>query len=89
MVASLHCSACFKAVFGSKSEYEQFKGLAGASGRSHPSCVSVASIGNNRANAISENEPNYEPVAPETNPRDRPLGYMMPDFTIALAAGLP
>ena len=26
-----------------------------------PSCASVASIGNNRANAISENEPNYEP----------------------------
>src|ERR1700736_1574297 len=26
--------------------------------------------------------------APETNPRDRPLGYMMPDFTIALAIGL-
>jgi hypothetical protein len=26
-----------------------------------PSCVSVASIGNNRAKAISENEPNYEP----------------------------
>jgi hypothetical protein len=26
-----------------------------------PSCESVASIGNNRANAISENEPNYEP----------------------------
>jgi NhaP-type Na+/H+ or K+/H+ antiporter len=26
--------------------------------------------------------------APETNPRDRPLGYMMPDFTIALAIGV-
>ena len=26
-----------------------------------PSYTSVASIGNNRANAISENEPNYEP----------------------------
>jgi hypothetical protein len=26
-----------------------------------PSYASVASIGNNRANAISENEPNYEP----------------------------
>jgi hypothetical protein len=25
---------------------------------------------------------------PETNPRDRALGYMMPDFTIALAIGL-
>jgi hypothetical protein len=26
--------------------------------------------------------------APKTNPRDRALGYMMPDFTIALAIGL-
>jgi hypothetical protein len=26
-----------------------------------PSCAQVASIGNGRANAISENEPNYEP----------------------------